>query len=753
MRKKLLSTFAILAIIATLAGCAPKATWLPLLSTPMPGRTSSVTNEPDVSAAPGENGEAAADQWFAKDVEKMDNPKIIVTKSSHTLEVWDGETLMARMKVALGRGGDGPKLKAGDNLTPEGDYYICKTNDQGGKFYKSLFISYPNAEDANAGLINHIINQEQCDDITKAIENRKQPPWDTDLGSEIAINGIGTGGVDKSGDWTAGNIAVSDKDMDYVRLIRPGSDIRLRDVAREAGVHIATASRALNPADPRPGPSPDRGQGRRRRRSDWATRSTSRPRTLRTQRSEMIGVLIPDISRPLYPPMMRGIVDVLEEHGYSALLSATDEDEARERRLVSSLRARGVDGFILATAHVRHPLLEDAATLGVPTVTLNRTATDAPVSSVAPDNEAGMADIAAHLAAFGHEHIAHIAGPSDTSTGRARTAGLDARPGAAGADHPRRAVGGDRDLLHREGVRAARRLLMAGQPFTAIVTGNDLLALGALDVLRESRIRCPEQVSVTGFNDLPMMDRVTPALTTVRVPQYEMGREAARLLVEQLEGAPEVQHLVLPVELVVRDSTTQPPDRGADGRAGGRPRGVVRARRPGAWRPSRCASPRSLAHRPSGPAVRLRSRRGVGTVPEPPFPGPSRPARRVERPGTRSVSALGCQAAQDPLAGATHPAGRVAGRPGLRPCCNQLRRKPTTGHFGETRPSTIMVAQWIASMYPARSCPMTRRHAQEDLKDGAAGSDRPRAVDRGAPRRRSSPRSATRWCTRTASSR
>ena len=113
-----------------------------------------------------------------------------------------------------------------------------------------------------------------------------------------------------------------------------------------------------------------------------------------------------------------------------------------------------------------------------------------------------------------------------------------------------------------EGVRAARRLLMAGEPFTAIVTGNDLLALGALDVLRESRIRCPEQVSVTGFNDLPMMDRVTPALTTVRVPQYEMGREAARLLVEQLEGAPEVRHLVLPVELVVRDSTTQPPTGG-----------------------------------------------------------------------------------------------------------------------------------------------------------------------------------------------
>jgi LacI family transcriptional regulator len=123
-----------------------------------------------------------------------------------------------------------------------------------------------------------------------------------------------------------------------------------------------------------------------------------------------------------------------------------------------------------------------------------------------------------------------------------------------------------------EGVRATRRLLMSGAPFTAVVTGNDLLALGTLDVLRENHIGCPDQVSVTGFNDLPMMDRVTPALTTVRVPQYEMGRSAARLLMDQLlaSGRPDgraaevatpaqVRHLVLPVELVVRASTGRPP--------------------------------------------------------------------------------------------------------------------------------------------------------------------------------------------------
>jgi len=236
---------------------------------------------------------------------------------------------------------------------------------------------------------------------------------------------------------------------------------------------------------------------------------------------------------------------------------------------VASLRARGVDGFILATAHVRHPLLEDAANLGVPTVTLNRTATDAPVSSVTPDNETGMADVAAHLVALGHRRIAHIAGPADTSTGQARSKGLRQALERLGATlEPDLDVETDIYTI-AEGVRALRRLLMSGQPFSAVVTGNDLLALGALDVLRENRIQCPEQVSVTGFADLPMMDRVTPALTTVRVPQYEMGRAAAELLMEQLlHGAPDgapalVRHVVLPVELVVRGSTGRPPSSGA----------------------------------------------------------------------------------------------------------------------------------------------------------------------------------------------
>jgi hypothetical protein len=199
---------------ALLAGCAEKVVWKSLFDTPMPGWTSSLAT-PENTAAGENNGETPSEELFQNDVESMADPKVVIYKSTHTLEVWDGNVMMARMRVALGRGEEGPKRKTGDNKTPEGDYYICKTSESK-KYYKSLFLSYPNNDDANEGVIQGIIDQETCDVIADDIANRKQPPWDTDLGGEGAICGEGTVGAGKRGDWTAGNIVVSDKDMDYL---------------------------------------------------------------------------------------------------------------------------------------------------------------------------------------------------------------------------------------------------------------------------------------------------------------------------------------------------------------------------------------------------------------------------------------------------------------------------------------------------------------------------------------------------------
>jgi hypothetical protein len=163
---------------------------------------------------------------FATDVKDMAAPHIVVYKSRNILEVWDGDTLMARMKAAMGKG-DGAKQRSGDNKTPEGQYYICKLSD-GGRYYKSLFLSYPNADDALAALNDGKIKDSQYQEITTAIDRRQVPLWDTKLGGEIAVSGTGTIGKDLTGNWTGGNVAVSDSDMDYLwKHITVGVDVEI----------------------------------------------------------------------------------------------------------------------------------------------------------------------------------------------------------------------------------------------------------------------------------------------------------------------------------------------------------------------------------------------------------------------------------------------------------------------------------------------------------------------------------------------
>ena len=329
----------------------------------------------------------------------------------------------------------------------------------------------------------------------------------------------------------------------------------LRDVATAAGVHPATASRALNP-----GTRLLVSEETARRVSEAAARLGYRPnpvaRSLRTRRSHTVGVLIPDLNNPLFPPIVRGLEDRLAEHGYVALLGNTDADLAKEQLVFDQMRARHVDGFVLATAIAGSPILAQAAEAEVPVVLMNRTAQDHPFSSVSADSEQGIRAAVAHLASLGHTKIGHIAGPQDVSTGVARLIGF--RAGMAAHHLP---VADDQLVFASgftldEGLRCGRELLTARSDLTAIVAANDMLAVGCYGALDELGLDCPEDVSVVGFNDMPFIDRLRPPLTSVRFPHYQLGTEAATLLVERIESADSpVKILFLAPELVVRGST------------------------------------------------------------------------------------------------------------------------------------------------------------------------------------------------------
>lgn len=333
----------------------------------------------------------------------------------------------------------------------------------------------------------------------------------------------------------------------------------LADVARAAGVHPGTASKALSPNW-----QGTVAQGTVRRVLAAAERLGYQPnamaRALRTRRSHSIGLLIPDMTNPLFPPIVRGLEEVFRVNGLVPLVVNTDNDPKRAASLFAALQARQCDGYVLATARRRDPIVEEMAERSVPAVLVNRLTDRRLLPGVAGDEAGGVAAAVEHLVELGHRRIAHIAGPQELSTGyvrqRAFHDALD-RFGLSSQDCPVVVAGAYND---HAGHTAMLTLLGGSDRPTAVVAGNDLLALGAIDAIHEHGLRCPTDLSVIGFNDMPFMTRMQPALTTVRLPKKEIGVHAAQLLLERLADStqPDGRCVLLPCPLVVRDSTAPP---------------------------------------------------------------------------------------------------------------------------------------------------------------------------------------------------
>jgi LacI family transcriptional regulator len=336
--------------------------------------------------------------------------------------------------------------------------------------------------------------------------------------------------------------------------------VKLADVARAAGVHPGTASRALNPTTrDQVSRETSRRVARAAQRLGYVPNAMARG--LRTARSHLVGMLVPDVTNPLFPPMVRGAERVLQDAGLTLVLTDTDNDAATERAQLLRLRARGIDGFLIATARWSDDLLAELATATTPAVLLNRTTASAQLPYVGADERTGIRLAVDHLVALGHRHIAYLAGPQDTSTGRERAAAFRQAVRHHGLPTGRGQIRSCTAFTEPAGAAAARRLLPAAgpSPWTAIIAGNDLIALGVLDALAAAGLRCPADVSLIGFNDLPLVDRLSPPLTTVRLHLTEMGEQAARTLLDHLaDPTTPVTNTLLTVDLAVRASTAPP---------------------------------------------------------------------------------------------------------------------------------------------------------------------------------------------------
>jgi LacI family transcriptional regulator len=337
--------------------------------------------------------------------------------------------------------------------------------------------------------------------------------------------------------------------------------VTLREVARQAGVHPGTASRALNEAT-EPLVRPETVERVKAAAIALGYKPNYLARSFKTSRTFSVGVVIPDINNPLFPPIVRGVEDRLATAGYVALLGNTENDPEREERILDGMLGRRIDGLVLATARRHDPRLVELGRRGIALVLANRVVEDNALSSVSVDDRVGMRLVVEHLTSLGHARVAHVAGPQSLSTGYGRYRGFVAGMRGEGRRVDEALVSFASTFSIDEGLRCATELLSQTPPPTAIVAGNDMLALGCYTATARLGRRCPDDISIVGFNDMPFIDRLSPPLTTVHVPHYELGAHAADLLLERMTqpGAP-LKIVLLAPTLVVRGSTGAAPQR------------------------------------------------------------------------------------------------------------------------------------------------------------------------------------------------
>lgn len=333
------------------------------------------------------------------------------------------------------------------------------------------------------------------------------------------------------------------------RSFRP---VTIAEVARHAGVSQATVSRVINGNATVAAEL----QARVRRAvQELGYQPDRAARRLRSNASQVLGLIVSDIQNPYFTAVVRGVEDAAYAQGMAVLLCNSDGDPDKQASYIQVLRAERAAGLIVAPTSIRDgPMLIEVRANGTPVVLLDRQIEGAAFDSVVVDNVHGAEMATTHLLALGRRRVALIAGALDTTTGRDRLRGyLQALEARGVRSDPQLIKEGD--FKYDAGYTLTRALLEQSPRPDALFVANNLMTLGALKALREAGVRVPDDIALVGFDDFPWASELQPPLTTVAQPTYELGRTAAQQLFERLRepDAPARTH-VLQTRLVVRAS-------------------------------------------------------------------------------------------------------------------------------------------------------------------------------------------------------
>ncbi|MCC6652586.1 MAG: LacI family DNA-binding transcriptional regulator [Candidatus Eisenbacteria bacterium] len=335
----------------------------------------------------------------------------------------------------------------------------------------------------------------------------------------------------------------------------------IRDVAREAGVSIATVSRVFNDSSLVSEPTVRNVREVASRLNYWPNGVA---RSLITSRTHALGVLLPDMYGEFFSDVIRGLDTAARQHGFHLLVSSSHADSEALSDALRSMSGR-VDGMVVMAPDVDAPGAIKGFSVHCPVVLLNPGQEVDECDTISVANSEGASDMVRHLLGLGHRRIAIVRGPSRNLDAEQRLHGYRAALREAGIPHePGLELQGD--FTEPSGYEAAAELArMPGRP-TAVFVANDHMAIGVLSGLLDSGVSVPNDVAVVGFDDIAMSRYTSPPLTTVRVNTTLLGERAVELLMRSRRSAnPDVkQHEVLPTSLAVRSSCGSRPRRGGE---------------------------------------------------------------------------------------------------------------------------------------------------------------------------------------------
>ena len=349
--------------------------------------------------------------------------------------------------------------------------------------------------------------------------------------------------------------------------MRRGRASTIRDVARESGYSASTVSIVLNNA-PLARYIPEETKGRIQ---TTARRLGYRPnplaRSLRSQRSNIVGVMVFDITDPFCTPILRGLENALYQASYLSLLADAHNEPHRFERYLEMLLDRRVEGLIVIANWLVTDIkvLADLSQKQVPTVIAGRAFESENISTVSVDNESGAALALEHLYRLGHREIAFLKGPKTLASSGQRWKGIRSYAQSVGLTLDAKRIAELPELLDpnssfEAGTQLTAELLRGGKPFTALLAYDDVTALGALRALKNKRLRVPEDCSVVGFDDVAQASLSLPSLTTVRQPMEAMGSMSVGMMLDAIKAVEHEKDIPvvrrrIPAELVVREST------------------------------------------------------------------------------------------------------------------------------------------------------------------------------------------------------